>query len=357
MFVMGNDIFLTIINKKKSMLLEYANIFFEHTVSNKKKITKTLSSIIDIYIDLFYLKHEKDFSDLDKYFPLQNLKDQLLKETILSTIKFYQDNNISDKIIENKSTIILVSNVLYLAIVLSNKCFSDYDRSADMIVEQFLSKYRAKIRIKDIDKINQLKLVLMSATKKDINSIKKAFKLFNSTNYYIDMKSILGHDSHYLVEFNYDVKMLSKYSKKEIDLALKKNIDLELSIITLEQVIIKISCDYLSGNYSNKYLVKMPIEVFEKQKYSKAIEEMFSLDVIKNNIVFLFEHDMIGDVKTLAKLKNSGFSLGLHKINFLKVKAKSFDNVEYVLAPSNFLEIYENYQDTWKAKAIKFIIS
>ena len=57
---MGNDIFSVFVEKKKSMILEYASIFFKYTVNDKSKITKTLSNIIDVYV-------EKDYSDKDRF--------------------------------------------------------------------------------------------------------------------------------------------------------------------------------------------------------------------------------------------------------------------------------------------------
>lgn len=355
---MGNDILSAVINKKKAMILEYANVFFKYTVNNKNKINKTLSNIIDIYIENFYLKEDDDFSDVDKYFSLQKLKDKRLKETIASTIKFYQINNISDKVVDDKSTIIIISNVVYLALNLSDRCFKNYDGNADIIVEQFLNKYNSKIRIKETDLVEEMKKTLVTLTKKDMASIKKAFKLFETTNYTIDVKKMIDYDNQYLVELNYDIKLLSKYDHKEIINALDKNILAEHSIIKLEQTVIKIIYDFLSSNFNNKYFIEMPIEVFEKQKYKKMIDEIFKLDRLKNNIVLLFKYeDALESSKILKELKNNQFILGINKINSLKINKNSFDYIDFIFVNQPFLEMYDGYQEIWSAKGIKFIIN
>ena len=355
---MGNDIFLAFINKKKNMTLEYANTFFKYTVNNKNKINKTLSNIIELYIELFYLQENEDFSDVDKYFSLQNSKDKLLKEVIASTIKFYQVNNIEDKINGDKATIIIISNVVYLSLSLSERCFKNYNGTAEIIVEQFLNKYSSKIRIKDTTSSEEMKIALTSFVKKDMNSIKKAFKLFETTNYSLDIKRLMDYDSKYLVELNYDIKLLKKYNKKEIRSVLDKGINLDHSIIMIEQILLKIVYDFFISNIDNQYFIKLPIEIFEKQKYKKLIDEMFKIDKLKEMIVLVFKHDdVLESIDTLEQLKNSKFNLGITNVNSLKIKKSSFDNFDFVFASQSFLDMHEGYQEIWSAKGIKFIIS
>jgi len=355
---MGSDIFSSIINKKKNMILEYADTIFKYTVSNKNKINKTLSNIIDIYFEIFYLNKENDFTDLYKYFSLQNSKDNLLKETISATIKFYKQNNIEDKIENDKGPIILISNVIYLGIILSDRCFKNYNESADIIIEQFFTKYSSKIRVKFPEFIEEFKKILIIMIKKDMLSIKKAFRIFESTNYSIDARKILDSSNNYLVELNYDVKSLSKYSEKDISNVINNGINGELSLITFEQTSLKVALDFLAGNFVNKYFIQVPIEMFKKQKYIKLIDEIFKIDQLKKHFVLMFSYDDVMDSKKIVEnLHDNNFILAVNNVKSLKIHKNSFDNIDYVFVNPQFLEMYDGYQAIWRAKGIEFIIS
>lgn len=354
---MGNDIFSALMEKKKSMILEYASIFFKYTVNEKSKITKTLSNIIDIYINNFYFTRNSDYSYLDKYYDLQKSKDMLLKDTLLSTLYFYRDNNLESKIDRDKATIVLVSNVLYLGIVLSNLCFKNYLGEPSLILEQFCSKYKTRIRIKleaaEKDFHHELNVIV----KRDINSIKKAFKCFENTNYTVDLKKILDSNQNYFVELNYEIKLLSKYSNKEIDNVINKNLKSELALVTLEQTALKVACDYLASLMEHKYFVKVPVELFEKQKYLKMLNEIFKTEKLKDNIVFVFSFDDVNESKkVLATVKESKYLTAINNVGTLKINRNTFDHFDYAFVNAQFLELYEGYQEIWYAKGIKFII-
>lgn len=355
---MGNDIFTVFIVNKKNMILEYANTFFRYTVNNRNKINKTLSSIIDIYLNVFYLNKSQNFTDLNKYFALQNSKDIILKEVMTSTIKFYQVNNLVEKIEKDKSTIIILSNVIYLAVNLSERILKNNNANIDIVIEQFINKYNSKIRVKSDDDLNNLKQDLISSAKKSVNSWHKALKLFDTTNYTINIKRISEYHRQYEISLTYDIKQLSKYTDREIKLAIDKNITLNHAIILLEQTVIRIIKDYLIGNHENKYFIKLPLEIFEKQKYRKMIDDIFKTTILKKNIVILFEHkDVLNSSKVLKSIKDENFSLALTAVDSLKVKVHSFDHFDYVFISQQLLELFDGYQEIWNAKGISFIIS
>lgn len=355
---MGNDIFSAFIDKSKNMILEYANTFFKYTINNKNKITKTLSNIIDIYIDNYYLRINNDFEEVEELFSVQKSKDLLLRKTLSSTVQFYRLNNLNDKIESDKATIILISNVIYLGICLSDKCFKHYIGEADVIVEQFVNKYHTKIRIKNYEEYDEMLESLISITKKNMHSLKKAFKLFDGTNYAIQVKKIMDYDNKYLVEPIYDIKLLSKYSDNEIDSAIDKNIILEHSIISLERTILKVVYDFLKGIHNTQYFLEMPIEIFERQKYSKILSEIFKIECIKKNVVVVLKHDdIVEDKDTIASLKRQNYVLALNHIDILKVNEQSFTNFDYLFVNQQFLETHEGYQEIWGAQGINFIIS
>ena len=354
---MGNDIFSVFVEKKKSMILEYASIFFKYTVNDKSKITKTLSNIIDVYVEKFYFTRTNDYTYLNNYYDLEKSKDILLKDTILSTLYFYRDNNLEGKIEKDKATIVLISNVLYLGISLSNSCFKNYTADASMLLEQFFNKYKSKIRIKIENTEKEFHQELNIALKRDLNSVKKAFKCFENINYTIELKKILDSNQNYFVDLKYEIKSLAKYNKKDIDNVINKNLKAELALITLEQTSLKVAYNYLSGLIEHKYFVKVPIEMFEKQKYIKLVNDIFKAEQLKENIVFVFSFDdVIDSKKILTSIKESNYLTAINNVGTLKINRNTFDNFDYAFVNSQFLELYDGYQEIWYAKGIKFII-
>lgn len=354
---MGNDIFSNFINKNKIMNLRFAEIFFKYTVHDKNKLNKSLEKIIDIYTNLFYYVKLHEIEELDNYFLMKNSNDTLLKETLLSTVLFYKENNLENKIESDIGTIIILSNTVYLSLILGD--INNSDEDLVLYVNSFFNKYKNKIRIKEEDRIEELKKELVVALKEEFNQFKKFFKLFSGMQYSVETEQILDYDGGYLVNLLYDIKMLSKFSLKEIEQTKNnRGINLDNSIITLELTMFKIIQDVIKGNINNKYFIQVDVSLFEKQKYRQAVDTIFSNNILKDKIIFIFNYDNIkGHNKILEDVKNFGYQLAVNKINNINVSKNSFDNLKYIFVSHNFLEYYEGYLDIWKAKNIIIIVS
>lgn len=354
---MGNDIFSNYINKKKIMNLRLAEIFFKYTVNDKNKLNKSLEKIIDIHTNLFYSNNNYQIEELDNYFLMKNSNDNLLKETLLSTVLFYKENSLEDKIESDIGTIIILSNTVYLSFILGD--IANLDEDLEPYINSFFNKYKNKIRIKEVEKVEKLKKELMTSLKEEFNQFKKFFKLFNGMQYSVDLEQILDYSDGYLVNSLYDIKMLSKFPLKEIEQTKNnKGIDLDNNIISLELTVFKLIQDIINGNINNKYFIEIDISLFEKQKYRQAIDIIFKNNIIKEKIILTFNYASIkGHNKILEDISSSGYQLAANKINNINVSKNSFDNLKYVFIPSNFLDYYDGYVDIWKAKDIIFIVS
>lgn len=354
---MGNDIFSAFINRKKIMTLKIAEVFFKYTISDKNKLNKTLEKIIDIYLQSFYCSNENDFSKLDNYLSLEENNDVLLKETLLSSIIFYNENNLREKIDNDISTIIILSNIIYLSIMLGD--INKKNENIEEYIKYFFERYKIKIRIIDKNKISELKKELLEILKEEFNSFKKFFKLFDSLQFSIIKDRILDFNDGYFVNINYNIKMLSKFSEKEISHAiLNKGIDMDNEIISIELTVLEIIKDLINGKKDVHYFIPLQLQCFEKLKHKQAIENIMKNKVLQGKITFVFEGNQIKEhQKTINLLSEENYSLAINKTHDLKVSKNTFDKINYVFVNPNFLECYRGYIEIWKAKKIRFIVS
>ena len=226
----------------------------------------------------------------------------------------------------------------------------------DKIINEFIPAGRniREQKLIDFEKINDLYCLRELKETKKFN---RAIGTLGGGNHFIEI-DVDEDNNKYLVEPIYDIKLLSKYSDNEIDSAIDKNIILEHSIISLEQTILKVVYDFLKGIHNTQYFLEMPIEIFERQKYSKILSEIFKIECIKKNVVVVLKHDDIVENKdTIASLKRQNYVLALNHIDILKVNEQSFTNFDYLFVNQQFLETHEGYQEIWRAQGINFIIS
>jgi hypothetical protein len=354
---MGNDIFSTFMNKQKLMNFRLAEIFLKYTTQDKNKSNKTIEKIIDIYINLFYYNENQDLSELDNYFLMNNSNDILLKKILLSTIIFYKQNDMEDKIERDIGKIIIISNSIYLSLVLGN--ISKYDDDLEKMFDSFFTKYKNKIRIKEETVIIELKQELFSILKTEMAYFKKFFKLFNEIKYSLSFEQIFDCNYGFMVNLSYDIKMLSKYSLKEIEqVKNNKGINLENNIITLELTVLQLIKDMIAGNVNNKYFIDIEMACLEKPKYRQAIENILNNEILKSKIVFILNYNSLkAHQKTIVDLTSKNYLIGVKNVNDLKVTKTSFDNIKYVFVSPQFLEYHDGYLEIWKVKDTKFIVS
>lgn len=354
---MINDIFSAFINRKKIMTLKLAETLFKYTVNDKNKLNKTLEKIIDIYLKSFYSLKEEDLSELNNYFSLSETNDILLKETLLSTIYFYKQNNLEEKIENDIGTIIILSNIIYLANKIGD--ISKIEEDISKYINNVFIEYKSKLRIKNNEIERKIKDEITEILKLEFSLFKKFFKSINDLNFNINIEKIIGYNQGYLVNYDYNIKMLSKYSKKEIEATkINKNVDIDLEIISIELVVINIIKDIITEEKDTTYFIPIQLQCFEKSKYKLAIQNIMKDEIVKRKIVFVFEYSQIkGHQKTINLLRQENYFLAVNKVNDIKLSKNAFDNINYVFVSPDFLDIYKGYVEIWKAKKIEFIVS
>lgn len=353
---MGNDILTAFIERKRKTAVRSSLLFVKY-LDSKAKLNKTLEKMIAIYYRDFYLQ-ENDFQELDTYFMRDTFKDNLVKESLLSAIRFYKENGLEDKIKEDIRAIILITNVIYLSISLGNAIDKNYEKDAKVWLEYFLKKYQNKMRMIAPEKQEEFENELLAHIKKEETCYRKFFKLLEDSQYDIELEPLLDYSNGYLVRGIYNIKMLSRYSTKEVgQVYQKKEFYLDHFLITLERLSIHFLKQILSGKGIPKYFLSAPIEILEREKYISTLNMTAAYPLFKESLVFVFPYrDTLHHTKGMKSFVENRFLIGTKNIEEVEMKPNSFEYISYVFTSPKFLEKHSKNYSLWEDKDIRFII-
>ncbi len=355
---MGNDILSAFIERKRKATINASLLFIKYLIDDKAKLNKTIEKIVSIYYRDFYLKGKVNLEELNQYFSVDNLKDDLLKMSLLATIHFYKENEIEDKIKTDIHTIIFLSNALYLSLVLLQVIDKNYERDYQTWFDIFVRKYQSRLKIKEEDKKKEFETELSTFIKKEEGTYRKFFKLLEEGQYQVELEPLLDYSNGYLVRGTYEIKMLSRYSSQEIkQVYQKKEFYLEQFLINVERLSVKCLQEVLMEKDSSKYFLSMPIELLEKEKYLEMLENITKNEKFRSSLVFVFSYKEISrHAKKLKDLSSRGYLLGMKNIEGIEMKLNTFDFVHYVFTTPDFLENHSQNYSLWEDKDIRFIL-
>ena len=146
---MENDIISLFLARKKQNISKYCDIFVNHTLKTKGRLSNIIEKIVEIYIDNFYIEKSTDFSLLTKYFELGKTNESLMKNILLSSLLFYKNSGLESQISSDIKTIVVLSNSIYLSLSLDNYINNIKNDNTDIKVkiDLFFDKYKNKFRI------------------------------------------------------------------------------------------------------------------------------------------------------------------------------------------------------------------
>ncbi len=355
---MGNDIISAFIERKRKTTIRSSLLFVKYLVDDKAKLNKSLEKMISIYYRDFYLQEDVDFKELNEYFITDNFKDNLVKASLLSAIRFYKENGIADKIKTDIRTIVLITNAIFLSLVLENAIDKNYEKESQVWLDLYFKKYQNKMRMLDSTKVSEFEKELSSLVKKEEASYRKFFKLLSDSQYTIELEPLLDYSNGFLVRGNYEIKMLSRYSIKEVEQVYqKKSFYLEQLLITIERVSVHFLKQLLAGKEIPKYFLVAPIEIMEKEKYLTILETITNYPLFRESLVFVFNYrDLIHHTKFAKIFFQKNFLVGAKNVEEVEMKPNSFEYVHYVFTSPKFLENHSKNYSLWEDKDIRFII-
>ena len=356
---MENDLVSLFLIRKRQNIYKYSEIFLKYTLKNKINLEKIINKIIDIYFDNYYLEKNIDYTYLTKYFELDETKESLMKDVLLSSIIFYKNNGLEEQIKTDIKTIVVLSNTIYLSMTLDNKV-NEYLNSLLEVEDRFdifKKEYLTRIKISS----EQLELLieeLYNEIKKDTSAEKKFWKSLNDNNYILDFKKNTNYENYYLVNYHYDIKLLNRYDKYEIERTSQtKGIMDDILAIYLEKLSIFVLKNLLSGNSDDCFFIKIYCDYFNKNKNLLNIDRILNNNIIRKRIVFLFDIKDINKNKNIISYLNSkNFTIAVNNIDEkTNLETTTFDMFDYAFISNKILNSHTDLKEIWEIKNIKFI--
>ena len=357
---MDNDLISVFLNRKKRNISNYTNILSKYTLNGNIKVNKIIERIVQIYVNNYYLEHNLDFSALAKYFEIKQTKESVMKNILLSSLTFYKNSGLEDQIETDINTIVLLSNMIFLAVGIDTYTneLLHVNEDIDSRIELFFNRYRSKIKIDDSD-FKRFYDEISKEIRRDINVERKFWRSLQSNNYNLTFLKNYKYNNLYLVQYDYDIRLLNRYSKQEIKRIFKeKSIIDDFNTIYLEQLSIFVLKNLLNKHHDDYFFIKFYPDYFIKNKDLMAIDKILKNKTIKNHIVFLFDYNEINkNMSVIKDLYSKDYKLGCLNIkDDSKITDKSFDMFDFVFIKSNILDRYKDFSDVWTLKKINFII-
>lgn len=355
---MENDIISLFLNRKKTNISRCTELFIKYNLDEKIKGNKIINKIIEIYTSKFYLKDKEDYSILKKYFKTNEEDDNIMKDILSSSVLFYLNSGLENQIKDDIQTIIMLSDLIYLAVsvdLYTNEFFHKKE-SIEKRIKNFLDAFQNKINIKPENFLDFTE-ELSSYVRKDVHAEKKFWNYLVSNNYFLSYKQCMKNNDYYLVDYNYDIKMLYRYHQDEIDkVVLTKGINDDILTIYLELL-----CIFILKNLLNQkdyyYFINIPIDYFDKNKNILNIEAIYSKDISKKHLIFLFDYSKAKEnMSAIKTIKAKNFKVAVRNIKEKdKISNHSFDLFDFVYIDSAIYNKYKDLHDIWKVKEINFL--
>ena len=356
---MENDIISLFLNRKRQNISRYTEILSKYMLKRNIQLNKIINKIIEVYINSFYLRKNQDYSLLRQYFEMKNEKESLMKDVLTSSLLFYQNSGLEKQIEADINTIMVLSNLLYLAISLDNSVNELYNH--DMDIEQrlrnYLKQFESKLKISD--NVELLFNDLINQIKKDINAEKKFWKNLQTKCFTLIFSKSLRIENYFLAEYKYDLKMLKRYDEDEVmKVSLTHGINDSMLSIYLEMLSVFILKNLLHKNHHDYFFINIYSDYFTKNKNILNIERIFNNVNVRDQLVFCFEYNDIRHNMSVAKaLHSKNFHMAVTDIDAeMKLSGDSFDLFDFVfISMATFSQTME-YHDIWNVKKINFVI-
>ncbi len=355
---MGNDIISIFMDRKKEFIIQSTALFIRYLIDEKAKMTKTIEKMTSIYYRDFYWQEEVSFEELNAYFSLPNLKDELLKKSLLSCVRCYKESCLESKVEEDIKTVVLLSTSFYLAVSSSNLLDTSYEKELKETLAFFLDKYQGKMRFCTDKKQRELSLELLNLWKKEAGIYTKFFKKLEESAFDISLEPLLDFNNGYLVKGTYDIKMLYRYAEVEVeDVYQEKGFYLDHLLISLEKLSLLFLKEKLTTQNGRTYFLKVPAQLFEKEKYREMISKIAGYPPFQKSFVFLFSYtDSLHHTKILEELKKEGYLLGIQNVKQLEKNEKIFENVQFLFISPSVLDTQNQNISFLEDKNIRFIL-
>ncbi len=342
---MNNDIVIPYIDYKMDIIEKYTDILLKYSLKKNVSLNKTIKLILDEYYSLYLSKSNYD---IPNEFNISS-EDELYN-IMSAIIKCYDKHNIKYNSYNMRNKMLFLAKLINMAIILEKETRLpsddiDYKGIINRIINNPLIIKNSRI---------ELSSELDNIIKKDINTEKKFWKLIDQDSFVLSLKKI--NQKQFLVNGNYQLKILSRYANKDINvIAKQKDISDTLISIYLEQIQIIILKSILLG-FDYTFYLSITNEYLSKKKNITNLENIISHDEIKKHLVLVLSFKDFKITEDIIRMQDMGFRLALNNLDDVILNdIELLGNIKILIASKSFLSNNRLYLDKWRKKKVRFI--
>lgn len=357
--IVENDIISLFIWRKGQNICRYAEIFTKYTLKRNVKLTKIINKIIEIYMTEYYFHPETNYELLSKYFEIKESTPSMIKDVLTSSLLFYQNSGLDSQINDDINTIVILSNLIYLALKVDEYTNEfNNDLPLEDRLQAFFNDFAKRIKV-TASELEPLNKELLIRVRKDVTAEKKFFKALDNNSFILQFHRYVKNDNYYMVSYYYDIKQLSRYDTLELEKArFTKGINDDLCTIYLEKLTFWILKEYLKGKRNNYYFFPLKSDYLMKNKNLLSLDRILNNRDFRKKIILTFDYDDIRhNMSSLKMLAAKGYKVATNNISSkLKLASNSFDLFDYVFMTRELYDTFPSYHKVWEVKNAKFIL-
>ncbi len=291
---MNNDLLVNYLLMKKRTLVEYSKLFYkiydfsdQNLWNNDQEFESLITSILDIYINKYFLRNE---SDLEKINTAKLAENDFKMTLALAVVVDYFGNNYEEYKEKYKKSIYNLSLIVYIVTNI-DKNVSFYNKKGvtiKSIVECIKELFETALKN---TVINDKPFIFETIADKIRDFERMELRFFESLK---DSESYLTFSkydsSNYLVNYIYDIKSLSNYEESDVNKTKNKfDVDSMFFLITLDLSLINILKLYSNKREVPTFYIKVRSDILKDKKKITDVISKFNNVAIKDKIVFMID--------------------------------------------------------------------
>lgn len=149
---------------------------------------------------------------------------------------------------------------------------------------------------------------------KTYEEILKYFFKKNETNvFYLDLNKVKSKKDLYATELQHNVTFNKIYSEYIIDKTYEEGIIAEDKMPVLFNLLLSLIIEnMLNAEFSNKYIVNLPVSLYTKEKKLWRTLKMIDDEYAKSHIIILIDFaDLVANKKIIKRIRKSGYKFAL----------------------------------------------
>lgn len=287
-----NNIFEKHINSTQKRLKKYNSLIL------KNKYDKEISEeLIKSYIEARYYNEGVDnkirIFYRRIYDAVKNKSEKLIKKYPRKT----------DQILEHLS---LVQYYFYFDNVRNNLPIENIINAID-------EKRKTKFNVKILEG-EDFKTEFANLVKSDIDAIDEALELYDSSDFYLDIKKIIPKNKEFFdVKLKYTFEFPEIFSEEIIEEVFNTDITAEDKLFVEYPMIANVALkDVIVGNFSKKYVCEFTPDVLNKKKKLEQLLDVLKNQAAQDKVLFEIKYDDYKNYKDdIFRLINRGFKFVL----------------------------------------------